>query len=48
LRPASKRLHPCRCAIDNTAFRVDHSPALVALDDESMEMLGITSRLRLR
>src|SRR4029077_19461409 len=32
LRPASKRLHPCRCAIDHTAFRVDHSPALVAFD----------------
>ena len=33
LRAASERLHACRRAIHNTAFGLDHTPPLVALDD---------------
>ena len=32
LRPASKRLHACRRAIDKAAVGRDHPPPLVALD----------------
>src|SRR5215813_578780 len=33
LRATSERLHACRRAIDKAAFRRDHPPPLVALDD---------------
>jgi len=33
VRPASERLHACRCAIDDAAFGLDYLPPLVALDD---------------
>jgi hypothetical protein len=32
LRAAPQCLHACRCAIDDTPFRLDHQPSLVALD----------------
>src|SRR5690242_3180321 len=35
LRPASERLHACRCPIDHAAFRRDYPPPFVALDDLS-------------
>jgi hypothetical protein len=33
LRPAPERLHACRRAIGKTAFGLDHTPLLIALDD---------------